>query len=66
MCFQISLKIIWFEIICGDMDGVKKENRGMRFLLLLAASPGRRPARQRAISLVVEHAPDNCVVVLGL
>lgn len=50
----------------GDMGGANKK-RGVGFLSLLALRAGlpRGPAR-RAISSVVERAPDNCVVVPGL
>nr|VDD24764.1 unnamed protein product [Brassica rapa] len=53
------------SLSCGGR-GRKKEKRGMGFLAFLGiAGPSRRPAR-RAISSVVERAPDNCVVVPGL
>ncbi|KAH0854180.1 LOW QUALITY PROTEIN: hypothetical protein HID58_090141, partial [Brassica napus] len=47
--------------------GRKKEREGWGFsrFWLGIAGPSRRPAR-RAISSVVERAPDNCVVVPGL
>ena len=48
---------------CGDM-GARKERNGFS-LAFGIAGPGGRRAR-RAISSVVERAPDNCVVVPGL
>lgn len=51
---------------CGDMDGgEKRKDRDGVSLAFGIAGPGGRPAR-RAISSVVERAPDNCVVVPGL
>ncbi|KAG5128855.1 hypothetical protein JHK84_035252 [Glycine max] len=50
----------------GDMDGgEKRKERDGVSLAFGIAGPGGRPAR-RAISSVVERAPDNCVVVPGL
>ncbi|KAG4976592.1 hypothetical protein JHK86_036067 [Glycine max] len=48
------------------MDGgEKRKERDGVSLAFGIAGPGGRPAR-RAISSVVERAPDNCVVVPGL
>ncbi|KAK8655890.1 hypothetical protein V6N13_108455 [Hibiscus sabdariffa] len=45
--------------------GVKRKERDGVSLAFGIAGPNGRPAR-RAISSVVERAPDNCVVVSGL
>jgi len=50
---------------CGDMGAKKRKERDGVFLAFGIAGPRGRPAR-RAISSVVERAPDNCVVVPGL
>lgn len=49
-------------IPCGDM-GAQKGKRGMGFLSWHSGPPWEA---RRAISSVVERAPDNCVVVPGL
>ncbi|QCE10404.1 Uncharacterized protein family Ycf68 [Vigna unguiculata] len=45
--------------------GEKRKDRDGVSLAFGIAGPSGRPAR-RAISSVVERAPDNCVVMLGL
>jgi len=45
--------------------GEKRKDRDGVSLAFGIAGPGGKPVR-RTISLVVERAPDNCVVVPGL
>lgn len=57
------------KVPCGDMGAKKGKREGWGFSRLFGIEGRllrrRRPAR-RAISSVVERAPDNCVVVPGL